>query len=265
MTLTLPSGGSKGGSLVGDLQSRRDQNRMLTVTNTPEPSHSLTATKNLSRVIPRVVTQYKRFDKKRKRMPTNRMNIRPFVSPIVRQSCLQSCLLNNTSGPVVSSASLVPLKDYTTSKTITLKFMTTPTQTSLGGIVFVPMHSGMTIPITLPDGRTVVDSLNVRVGEVLARCPARENKITTSMYVKTFAMVDPGTKTIHAPVWMNSSEFRESKSESEKQADKWRGPNIQELDTKLNLIALMDKVDDFMSTALSENKLVQVVFLKYNE
>ena len=108
------------------------------------------------------------------------------------------------------------------------------------------------------NGVRVNDILNVRVGEIQNKSAAHQARVTTQMFVKSFAMVCPRTGTVYAPVLMGSYSCRQQRSQVDKDGDMWRDPDYVAPDFQLCLQSVMDKVDLFLTRAFVQKQHVQV-------
>ena len=211
------------------------------------------------RKIPRVIESYKEFRFKRKRSGRahpNTMNIKSYKNKDVVNNCVMSYTFNNN--PEVPTAGEV-VTDCTTSMTVILDVKRTKTEITLGGIVFSPMLGGILVQVS----PTKVDSLHVRVASILPNSSAKKAGVTTQMYVKTLALVNSETSFVHEKIFMGVRSCHSRRTELEQEGDKFRGSSVTPPKYVLDLEAVMNKLDDVISNAITNAKRIQVEFVQY--
>lgn len=220
------------------------------------PTSNFVKTTNTNGVIPRVVDQYpeSKFNKKRKRNYQNVFNIKPFKSPLVRSSCVNSFLMAHGEPPSTTNVADVKSMKLILSITRSRSNMLT-----LGGITFFPVVGGFTVK--MPDDQLV--SLNVRVGHVERDSVAHKSRVHVQMYLKSMALADPVTKRVHEPLMMGQCSSLSQRTESEQEGDIWRGKDAPPK-TSLQLDLIMNRVDDVVTSAMLNEKHVQVELVQYN-
>ena len=230
------------------------------------PKHLVTTAVPVSdqklRVIPAVRNQYKKFKRKRPRVIRNSTNIKMFRNHDINRNNHQlSISLSTTGGESVAVPSVFP---KLLSKIMTLSIRKVKNCQTLGGITFSPMLSGIVIPVTGTNNLVQMESLHVRVWRVERNSTAYKQKVTTTMYLKSMALVDKRGTNKEATILMGAKGFRTSRSKLRTEGDIWRDAEHKQIDNTIDLKKIAQCVEMMLQHASIHKKNIEIELVQYD-
>lgn len=200
--------------------------------------------------------------RKRRRVHGNHISVSHLKSnSLLSDNHFLSYALNQPGGELLSAPTAWP---KTECKTVTLSVARKQGTLLAGGITFTSSPGGLVIPLSTSPRK--MESLHVRVRNVVRKSKSHELGIHNKMWLRSVAIVNRSTQQVSVATIIGASQHRHPvntkiRTQLQEEEDIWRSQSSTPLsdDNSLNMISLMNMVDQFMIRSFTDKVELQLV------